>query len=94
MDASLCRRLSDGLAKVGIAVILVGHVLYEVGQLVAGIAALEMCCIIDVVSGIHQPVGIEYHYGIYLEFAAAARNFPVAGDSRIAATLMRPIHLR
>ena len=83
--------LSDHLAEFGVAIILIGHVLDEVGQFVTGIYALEVLGIVNVIAGVHQPVSIEDDDGIHAESAAPSGYFVVTINGGLSTSLVRSV---
>ncbi|MCY1368514.1 hypothetical protein D9M69_554990 [compost metagenome] len=81
--------LGQQAAQFGVAGELVLHVADEVRQLVAGVQALEVRAAVDVVVGVDQPVGVEHHDGVHVQFAAAAADFYVPVDGGLAEALAR-----
>ncbi|VFS79648.1 Uncharacterised protein [Salmonella enterica subsp. enterica] len=91
--------VGDQVAELRIAVIVIGHVANKVWQFVAGIDALEMVGTINVVSAIHQPVGVEYDNGVNAHFAATLANFNMPINGCLTTTVIfsrqfRKIHRR
>ena len=84
----------DAAAQFGIATVGVAHVLDEMRQLVAGVAALEAIVAIDVIAGVDQPVHVQHHHRVHIEFAATPADLPMPLDRRLSATLMLAGHFR
>jgi hypothetical protein len=90
-DAVLVAHLGEQLAEFGVARDLERHVADEVGQLVAGVGALEAGGAVEVVAGVDEPVGVEDDDGVDTEFAAAAADFHVAVDGVLPRALSRAV---
>ncbi len=88
MHAGLGGGIGQQLAQRRIARVGVGQVLDEVRQFVGGVDPFKRRGAIDVVAGIHQPVGVEHHDGVHPQFTAAAADFLVAIDGGLTAALM------
>ena len=84
----------ENLAELRVAGERKRHVTDPVRQFVAGVGAFEVWRAVDVVSGIHQPMGVGYDNGVDAELPAAATDFPVSVDGRFAAVFVRAIEFR
>ena len=76
--------LGQNVAQFRIAIVFIGHVADEMRQLVAGVVALEMHRIVQVVGRIHQPMRVKHHNGVNAQSTAASVNFMVAVNGRLA----------
>ena len=83
--------LGQQLPERGVARDLERHVADEVRQFVAGVAAFEVRCAVEVVAGVDEPVGVEDDDGVHTEFSAAAADFLVAVDGVLSCALARSV---
>ena len=80
-------------AQARVAIVLKRHVADEVGQLVAGVGALEVWRAVDVITRIHQPMGVEHHDGVHTQRATAFADVNVAVNGGLACAFLRPVQL-
>jgi hypothetical protein len=73
---------------------IVGHVLDEVRQLVAGVGAQEALAAVDVIAGVDQPVDVEHDDRVHAERAAAPSDLDVPVDRRLPAAVVLAGQLR
>ena len=62
-------------------------------QLTTGVVAFEVFAAVDVVAGVHQPVGIEYDNGIYAQLTTATADLDMTVDGRLAKAFLRTLQL-
>ena len=92
-NAHVIAGLGQQFAQGRVAVKFIRQVADEMGQLIAGVNALEMRRAVDVIARIDQPMRVEYHDGVHPQRAAAAANFDVAVDGGLAAAFLRAVEL-
>ena len=76
-----------------IAIVLIRHVADEVRQLVAGVVALKVQRIVQVVGRVDQPMRVKHHDGVNTQVAATSVNFMMAIDGGLPCALLRAVQL-
>jgi len=86
--------VADQPAELRVAVELEGHVLDEMRQLVAGVAALEFRRAIDVIARIDEPMHVKHNDGVDAELTAAPPDLDVPIDGGLPAAVVLARELR
>ena len=91
MDARSDTFVCDDLAKCRVTVVLIGHILDEVRQLVAGVDSFEVRRVVNVITRVHEPVGVKDHDGVDAQRSTAARDLVVTVNSGLTTSFMGAI---